>query len=181
MHYIIIGFIALLFIFIISIDNRFKRIKVRINQSISGIDTCLTRRFDTLTKLVEITKDFMAHEENLLTSIVEKRQGLSKMSVKEKETFDAEINQVTQGLRVQMEAYPELKSSNNVRDLQKAIMDTENELMAARRLYNSNVAIYNEMILVFPSSVIAGMRHYQAEDFFQAEEKKRQDVDVSLR
>ena len=78
------------------------------------------------------------------------------------------------------ENYPELKSSETFVTLQKSILDVEEHLQAARRLYNSNVSLYNQKIVTFPSSVIAGMKGMTKKDFFEAEETKREDVKISI-
>ena len=78
------------------------------------------------------------------------------------------------------ENYPDLKASENYKELQLAIADVEEHLQAARRLYNSNVSIYNQKIVTFPSSVIANSKGMTRKEFFNAEDKKREDVKIDL-
>ena len=67
-----------------------------------------------------------------------------------------------------------------IEELEKGIRDTEEQLQAARRLYNANVSSYNQQLLVFPSSIIAHMRGLTKRDFFEAEEYKRADVKIEF-
>jgi LemA protein len=78
------------------------------------------------------------------------------------------------------ENYPELKASANYNTLQKAIADVEEHLQASRRLYNANVSRFNQKIATFPTSVVAGAKGLSKQEFFSAEEHKRQDVKMDL-
>ncbi|MFA6627697.1 MAG: LemA family protein, partial [Bacilli bacterium] len=63
---------------------------------------------------------------------------------------------------------------------QNSIMDTEEHLQAARRLFNSNVRAINQIIVTFPQSIVANAIHMQKKNFFEAEEAKRQDVKMNF-
>ena len=76
--------------------------------------------------------------------------------------------------------YPELKADKNFAQLNSAVMDIEENLQAARRVYNSNVRALNEAIVVFPSSFVANKKGITKRDFFEAEEQKRQDVKMDF-
>ena len=69
-----------------------------------------------------------------------------------------------------VESYPNLKADENFKILQKTIIDVEEHLQAARRMYNSNVSIYNQMIEVFPTNIVAKMNNMVRRDFFEASE-----------
>jgi len=64
--------------------------------------------------------------------------------------------------------------------LQNQVFDVEEQLQAARRLYNSNVTNYNTTIITFPNSIVANNIHARKRDFFEAEESKRQDVKIEF-
>ena len=83
-------------------------------------------------------------------------------------------------INVLAEAYPELKSSENYNTLQLTIVDVEEHLQAARRLYNSNISSYNQMIKVFPNNIIANSKGCKEMEFFVADEEKREDVKIDL-
>ena len=83
-------------------------------------------------------------------------------------------------INIVMERYPELKADKTFAQLNSAVMDIEDNLQAARRVYNSNVRALNEAIVVFPSSFVANKKGITKRDFFEAEEQKRQDVKMDF-
>ncbi|HEV8155592.1 MAG TPA: LemA family protein, partial [Gaiellales bacterium] len=68
------------------------------------------------------------------------------------------------------EAYPQLRATENFQQLQGELTNTEDEIAAARRIYNGNVQAYNTKIQVFPNSIIAGMGGFTKRDFFEIED-----------
>ena len=83
-------------------------------------------------------------------------------------------------INVLAEAYPELKSSENFKALQLSISDVEEHLQAARRLYNANISSYNQDIVTFPTSIVAGMKGFTKKEFFEAEDAKKEDVKMEF-
>ncbi|MFI3291176.1 MAG: LemA family protein [Opitutales bacterium] len=157
--------------------NSFKRLKIKVQEGLSGIEVALTKRYDLLTKMLESSKAYLKHEKELFSDVVRLRKG---MSVNELNDAEARIERISSRLNVQLENYPDLKSSSVFMELQKAITDAEEHLQAARRLYNSNVTAYNTSIAMFPASIIAGMHGFAPEIFFEAQEHKREDVKMSF-
>ena len=72
------------------------------------------------------------------------------------------------------EAYPDLKANQNFLALQTELSNTEDRLQTARRFYNANVRVYNTRLQAFPSSVIAGMFHFEPAEFFEIPESIRE-------
>ena len=180
MNWIIIAIgIVLLIIFIwcVSTSNRFNRLGIRIEESTSGIDVALTKRYDVLTKMIEVVKGYTKHEKEVFFKVAELR---NNMTIKEKSDVNASMNDDFDKIRVLAEDYPELKASENFRTLQKAIVDVEEHLQAARRLYNSNVSAYNELLLSFPSNIVAGVKGLKKKDFFAAKEEEKNNVNVDI-
>lgn len=175
---IAIGIVLLIIIiWCISISNKFNRLGIRIEESTSGIDVALTKRYDVLTKMIEVVKGYTKHEKEVFFKVVELR---NNMTIKEKNEVNASMNDDFDKIRVLAEDYPELKASENFRTLQKAIVDVEEHLQAARRLYNSNVSAYNELLLSFPSSIIASLKGLKRKDFFTAKEEEKDNVNVNI-
>ena len=155
--------------------NRFRENEIRIDEGISGIEVALTKRYDMLTKLLDASRGYMAHEKELFTQVVNLRQG---MNIKELQEADSKISSISGRLFAVAENYPELRSSEVFLELQRGIREAEESLQAARRVYNSGVTRYNTSIAVFPASLLAGGR--QPKDFFVADEAKRADVKISF-
>jgi LemA protein len=166
--------------FIIKTSNRFKIMQVKIGEADAGIGVALQKRFDTLTKLMQTVKAYAKHEVDTLTKMVELRQGLSGSSIAEKADYAHKLDDAAAQIQVVAESYPELRSSDNYRQFQDAILDSEDHLQAARRLYNNNVSNFNQAIVVFPASIIASASHLTPLAFFEIEDIKRQDVTINL-
>ena len=162
---------------VIATSNRFKTLLVKITEADSGIDVALTKRYDTLTKLIDVVKAYARHESELLSVTIKLRSG---MDVTEKAEVNRQMDATTEKIKILAEAYPELRSSENYRQLQVAIIDAEDHLQAARRVYNMNVSTFNQSIVMFPASIIANRMRYGVKPFFAAEEVKRADVKIDL-
>ena len=175
--YILLAALAVIAIWYISTANSLKRQRVKVEEGLSGIDVALTKRYDSLTKIMEVAKAFAKHESEVLSQVIQLRSG---MTMAERERAAGEVEAMGDRIRVLAEAYPELKSSENYRQLQVAAMDAEEHLLAARRLYNSNVSALNRSIVSFPTSIVAGNIGMSQMEFFRAEDKKREDVKIDL-
>lgn len=174
---IVLGVLLIVLIWYIATYNSIKVSKLKVKESLSGIDVALTKRFDTLTKMLDVVKGFQQHEKAILTEIVNLRSG---MTMKERKAASASMDQAMSEINVVAENYPELRSSENFIQLQKTIADVEEHLQAARRLYNANVTSYNAKIITFPNSIVAGAMHATEEEFFEAETTKRSDVAMTF-
>ena len=173
---IIIGAIVLIaVIWAISTTNNFKIAKIKIDEARSGIEVALTKRYDMLTKQLDVAKSFMKHEKEFVAEVINLRKG---MTVREMNDASAKMDKMSEQINFTAEAYPELRSSDLFVQLQVGIRDAEEHLQAARRVYNSNVSRFNSMIVVFPSSLLA--KNYTKEEFFEAEAHKRADVDMKF-
>lgn len=174
---IIVAVVVLIALWYISAGNRFRRMLVKVDESESGIDVALTKRFDMLTKLLNACKSYTGYENETLAKVIELRRG---MSMVERGEAAKQMDTVSGQLNVLAEAYPELKSSENFRELQSGISDAEGQLQAARRLYNSNVSVFNQSLVTFPASIVAKNMKLTKREFFEADEKKREDVEIKL-
>jgi len=161
----------------IKTSNRFRILIVKISEADSGISVALTKRYDTLTKMLDVVKAYAKHETEVFENIVKLRAG---MSMAERADAHQKMITATDRLNILAENYPELRSAENFKQLQFAIVDAEDHLQAARRVYNMNVSSFNQSIVVFPSSIIAGAQNHQPRDFFEADAEKRTDVKMSF-
>jgi len=175
---ILIGVIALIgIIWYISTINNLNRAIIKIDEALSGIDVALTKRYDVLTKMIDVVKSYAKHEKETLFEVIELRKD---MTLSEKNKANKKMDESFKKINIVAENYPELKSSENYKTLQLSIVDVEEHLQAARRLYNSNVSIYNQMLVTFPTSSIASSKGMIKKDFFEADEVKRDDVKIDL-
>ena len=174
---IVVAIVLICLIAFISISNNLNRYQVKIDEANSGIDVALTKRYDVLTKMIEVVKGYAKHEKETLFEVINLRK---EMSLGEKAAENAKMDKNMEKINVLAESYPELKSSENYNTLQKTIVDVEEHLQASRRMYNANVSKFNQALVTFPSSMIASMKGLTKKDFFEAEETKREDVKIEL-
>lgn len=181
---VIIVLLVVVVLWVIITSNSLNKAIVKIDEADSGIDVALTKRYDVLTKrydvltkMLETVKGYAKHEKELLVDIIKVRKG---MTIEEKNEINKKMSDAFSKLNVVVENYPELKASENFSVLQQSVADVEEHLQAARRLYNANISSYNQMIVTFPTSIIAGMKKMTKRDFFEAEEAKKEDVEIKF-
>lgn len=175
--FIVIALFLCIIGWFISTRNNFARMIVKIKEAESGIDVALTKRYDVLTKMLEITKGYAAHEKAVISETIKLRSGAT---LQEKADFNSQMNEALQQINVVAEAYPELLSNQNFKELQVSVSDVEEHLQAARRAYNGNVSAFNQKRVSFPSSIVADSMSLCEEEFFQAEDYKREDVKMQF-
>ncbi len=171
---IIIGIVG----WYISTRNRFIRLEQNVESSESRIDVYLTKRFDLLTKMLDTTKGYMKHEKETLIDVIEMRNPGAKASLQEKAQFNEQMNEAAKQLNLVVERYPELKADRMFDNLQNSISEVEENLQA-RSNFNSNVKDFNQAILQFPASLVAGSK-YTKKEYFEAEASKKQDVKMEF-
>src|SRR3990167_3063459 len=179
--YIIIGIIGVIVIYIIGIYNGLVTLRARIKEALSGIDVQLKRRIDLIPNLVETVKGYAKHEKSVFENVTKARSSLMKAdSMSGKAEANNMLTDALKSLFAVAEAYPDLKASENFRDLQRQLEDTEDKIAYSRQFYNSNVLEYNSRIKIFPSNLIANMFTFKEEEFFEAEEEERKKVNVKF-
>ena len=174
---VILVIIFLIIMYMIGVSNSLNKSIVKIEEASSDIDVSLTKRYDVLTKMIEVVKGYAKYEQETIFKTIELRQ---HMSIQEKNEANKVMEENTEKINILAENYPDLKASENYKTLQKAIADAEEHLQASRRLYNANVSSYNQKIVTFPSSIIANSKGLTKKEFFSADEKKKEDVKIDL-
>ena len=174
---VLIAVIAIVTWYIVTM-NWFRQTKVKVEEANSGIDVALTKRYDLLTKALASVKGYAKHEAETLSKVIGMRTGnINELSLDEKSKLNAELSEVQRGINVVVEQYPQLKADTQFTLLQNQTADCEEQLQAARRVYNSNVSIFNQKRVTFPDSIVAKRIGFTQDlEFFKADEEKRQDV-----
>lgn len=173
--YIILGIILLLLISVVLISNKFNVLKVKIEEADSGIDVALTKRYDVLVKMIEVVKSYSKHEKDTIFEVIKLRKG---MTLKDRNIVNEKMDKNVEKINMVIENYPELRSNENFKTLQQSIVEVEEHLQAARRLYNANVSLYNQMLVQFPYNIIAKLKKLEKKSFFETENKN--DVHIVL-
>ncbi|KQB99299.1 LemA family protein [Pedobacter sp. Hv1] len=177
MIYVIVIAIAVLLIGI-SMYNSLISKKNQVANAFSAIDVMLKKRFDLIPNLVETVKQYMQYEGDTLTKITELRGKAlgTNVSESDKLQLDQQIGSAVKGLMVSVENYPDLKANQNFLNLQSTWTESEEQIAAARRNYNSSVTTYNNAVMMFPGNMFAGMLGYQPIAVLETVEEERKNV-----
>ena len=162
-----LGIIFLVILIAISLYNRLVRLRNNREQAFADVDVQLKQRHDMIPQLVDSVKGYMGHERGVLTEITEARSNAMKaMTINDKIVAENRLSTALEGLKVSVEAYPDLKASQNFMDLQNEITDIENKIAAARRFFNSATKELNVATELFPSNLIATLFNFKREPMF---------------
>ncbi len=159
--------IVVLVLMVISLYNRLVKLRNNREQAFADVDVQLKQRHDLIPQLVETVRGYMQHERGVLTEITEARANAMKATtINDKIAAETRLSTALEGLKVSVEAYPDLKASQNFLDLQNEISDVENKIAAARRFFNSATKELNVATEMFPSNLIATLFNFKREPLF---------------
>jgi LemA protein len=165
---IFLGIIVLVILMVISLYNKLVTLRNNREQAFADVDVQLKQRHDLIPQLVDAVKGYMGHEKGVLTEITEARSNAMKATtISEKIAAENKLSTALDGLKVSVEAYPDLKASQNFMDLQNEIADVENKIAAARRFFNSSTKELNVATEMFPSNLIATLFNFKREAMFE--------------
>lgn len=174
MVYIIGLIVVVLVLWVIGAYNTLVKNRVRSEEAWSDIDVQLKRRHDLIPNLVETVKAYAKHEKQLFESVAEARSvALKAKGMEAKGEAENALSDTLKSLFAVAEAYPELKASDNFKELQGELSDTENKIEAARRFYNTNVRDLNIALDSFPTNLIGKTFGFAKKELFEAEEGER--------
>jgi LemA protein len=167
MFWIILAVLVLIIFWLIGIYNGLVRLRNTRQNAFADIDVQLKQRHDLVPQLVETVKGYATHEKELLHNITLARTAaMGAKTIDEKIAAETELSSALQGLKISVEAYPDLKANQNFLQLQEELSDIENKLAAARRYFNGATTEYNTGIETFPANLIAGNFGFHRETLF---------------
>ena len=177
--WIVIGLLVLLVFWIIGLYNSLVRLRNRRQNAFADIDVQLRQRHDLIPQLVDTVKGYAAHEKELLLRVTEARTAAMKAgTIDDKIAAEQQLTAALQGLKVQVEAYPDLKANQNFLQLQEELSDIENKLAAARRFFNAATTEYNNAAESFPGNLVARNFGFKREVFFDLGEDTRRQMEA---
>lgn len=165
---VILAILVSFALFLITIYNKLVALLNDAKNSFAQIDVQLKRRYDLIPNLVETVKKYLAHEKETLLSVVNarnhassvlnriKESGLDSANLQNLAKAENEVSAALNGLNIQIEAYPELKASQNMLGLSEEIVSTENKIGFARQAYNDAVTEFNTYKQSFPNNILVG-------------------------
>ena len=175
---IIAVIVVILIIAVIAIYNGLVRLNQRVNEAWSDITVQLKRRYDLIPNLVSTVKGYAKHEKTVFEDVTKARtSALNANGVKETAKAENQFQQTMKSLFAVAENYPDLKASENFRELQAELTDTEDKIQAARRFYNNEVKDFNTKRLTFPTNLIAKKLHFTTDkEYFEVDDSQIQAI-----
>jgi LemA protein len=147
--------------------NRLVRLRNMVKEGWSDIDVQLKRRAELIPNLVETVKGYTGHERKLLTEIADLRsRSLQAQGIGEKGEIETTLSRSLDRLMTVVEGYPDLKAGRNFLELQKELVDIEDQIQMARRYYNGTVRNLNTAVESFPSNIAAKLFTFVQAEFF---------------
>lgn len=175
--WIIIAVAAVLILWYVSAYNRFRRLKVAIQEAWSGIDVQLKRKANLLPNLVDTLKMQMNFESGLLTKLTEARSGLNSADKAEAMRASDAVTALLPAIRATAENYPELGTNKSFLQMMQDIRDCEDKISYARNRYNMTVARYNMDRQQIPGCFVASSMGLADEPLFEISAGKRKEAD----
>lgn len=166
--------LVVLAIVVIGLYNNLVKLRNNRENAFSNIDVQLKQRYDLIPNLVNSVKDYATHEKELLEKVTQLRTAaMNATDINSKIEADNQLSSALAGLRVSVEAYPDLKANQNFQQLMTELADVENKLAATRRFFNSATKELNNAVQTFPGNLLAGMFGFHKEPMFEVPASER--------
>ena len=180
--YIIIGsIIALIFIIFMSYRGNFNKAndyQKDVDKSWGNVQSSYQRRADLIPQLVATVKGAAENERGILTTVTQARAGI--VNAKTPEDMDIMGKKINTAINLAFEAYPQIRSTENFKDLQAQLEGTENRINYARDEYNDKVGIYNSHISGFLNEMLLNKTRFPAKESFKAAEGSEKAPEVKF-
>ena len=174
------GIAAVFLLFTVTSYNGLVSTEERADTAAAQIETQTQRRFDLIPQLVESVKGAMTQERTVFENLAAARASYAGAAPEGKAAAAAQVESAFGRLLAVMENYPDLKSSDAVRDLMAQLEGTENRISVARQRFNEAIQEFNLKVRRFPSSIVAGIFGFEEKEKFAAKEAAAEPVEVDL-
>lgn len=175
---VILGIVVLVGLWAAGVYNRLVGLRNNREQAFANIDVQLKQRYDLVPQLVATVKGYATHEKELLEKVTMARSAaMGATTINDKIEAENQLSSALAGLKVSVEAYPELKANQNFLQLQSELSDIENKIAAVRRFFNSATKEFNTAVQSFPANILAGMFGFHKEPMFEIPREERAAVE----
>ena len=178
---VLVGLLVCILGWFISVSDSINRVKLKIDESLSGVEIQLRQRYDVLMQGKKVAEQYAKHEQKVFEEIRRLSQIPNHASVAQLNDAAKSQEQAVKGLFALGEAYPELKSAEIFNNLINKLSEQSKEYSAARRAVNGNITKLNNYTVTFPSSIICGMKNVTKMDYIHEENLDQiKNVDLSM-
>ncbi len=189
---VLVVVVAALAFWVVGAYNGLVALKNQVANAWKQIDVQLKRRHDLIPNLVNTVKGAMQFEKDTLEAVISARNkaiavqsagGPNGPSVAQTAAAESQLTGALGKLFAVVEAYPDLKATGNVAQLQEELTSTENKIAFARQLYNDTATEYNTKQQQFPTSLVAGLagaKNAELWEITDVAERENVNVDLSM-
>lgn len=179
---IVIAIIVILALIVMGSYNGLVKTKNQAEEAFSTMDVYMKKRYDLIPNLVETVKGYASHESQTLEKVTAARNAaMTASSIDEKLKNENALTGTLKSLFAVAESYPDLKANTNFMYLQRQLQTIEEDIANSRKYYNASVKNLNNKIEMFPSSIIAGMFHFEKKPYFEvSSQEERENVKVQF-
>lgn len=178
---IIIVLVLACVLYFILINNKLIKLSNEIKEAFSTMDVYLKKRWDLIPNVVEVVKGYAKHEEKTFTEVTKiRKSAYDKMTIEEKINTNEELSNGISRIMILAEKYPDLKASDNFKDLSSQLTKVEDEIAQSRKYYNATVRVFNNKVEMFPSNVVAKILGYKRAKMFEINTEERENIKVEL-
>ena len=175
---ILLAVIAVLGLWAVGVYNNLVKLRNNRENAFANIDVQLKQRHDLVGQLVAVVKGYAEHEKEVLTRVTEARSAaMNASTIGDKIQAENALTSALSGLKISLEAYPDLKANQNFLQLQTEIADIENKLAAVRRYFNTATRELNNAVQTFPSNIFASLFGFHKEPMFEVSTEERANLD----
>lgn len=180
---ILIGIVALIILIVgwlMSGYNDMVKLDENVNREWSQVENQYQRRLDLIPNLVNVVKGYASHEKETLEGVIEARAKATQTTIDPSNMTEEQLANFQKSqdglsgalnrLMVVVEKYPDLKATDNFKQLQAQLEGTENRITLARKDYNDAATIYNKEVRRFPNNMLAGIFGFSVRPQFKAQE-----------
>jgi LemA protein len=189
MSILLLVVLVIVALYVIATYNKLISLRNQVYNAWKQIDVQLKRRHDLIPNLVNTVRGVMQYERETLEAVVQARNQAIAVErggagVAQTAAAETALSGALSRLLAVVEAYPDLKASSNVSQLQEELTSTENKIGFARQLYNDTATQYNSAQQQFPANLVAGLAKAQPAELWEiteAAERAVPTVDLSMK
>ena len=174
---IVAGVAALVVLWGVLTFNALVRARNRVDEAWSGVDVQLKRRRDLVPNLVQAVEAYARHEREMMTVLTEARTAAAGSRARVfREQAESRLSGALAAVHLAAEEYPELRASRGFARLQAQLAEVEDDIVGARRIFNSNVQRYNDLVQSAPAAGLARMAGFRGRQYFDVETSTERNV-----
>jgi LemA protein len=178
---LVLGALGVIIFYVVFAYNRLVTYRNRCDNAWSQIDVQLKKRADLVPNLVETVKGYAAHEKGVFEEVAKARSGyMNAQGITEVSKADGDFTKALKSLFAVTENYPELKADKQFLMLQEQLDGIESKIAYSRQFYNDVILVYTNLTQIFPGSIIAGLFHFAAKEYYKVAEADREPVKVKF-